>query len=42
MQVFHNVSTQKVSWVKSNREALEANNAAISNLFYPESTEELI
>lgn len=42
MFVFHDVTAQKVSWVKSNRDALEANKAAISNLYYPESIEEFI
>lgn len=42
MKVYHNVSAQKVSWVKSNKILLEANSAAIANLYYPESIEELV
>lgn len=42
MKIFHNISAQRVSWVKSNKEALESNNAAISNLYYPESVNELV
>lgn len=42
MKVFYNVSAQKVSWVKSNKNALELNSDAISNLYYPESIEELV
>lgn len=42
MQLFHNISPQKVSWVKSNKEELEANSNAISHLYYPETIEELV
>jgi len=41
MKILHDVSAQGVSWVKSNKEALASNSAAISNLYYPESVEEL-
>lgn len=41
MKIFHEMSAQKVSWVKSNKEALEAKSDAISNLYYPETIEEL-
>lgn len=36
-----NKSAQLVSWVKSNKEALESNYNAIKNLYYPETIEEL-
>jgi len=42
MKVLHSISTQGVSWVKSNKEELESNSAAITNLYYPESTDELV
>ena len=41
MKIMHDISAQGVSWVKSNKEALEANASAISNLYYPESVDEL-
>lgn len=37
-----NVSTQSVSWLKSNSSSLERHTKAIKHLFYPENTEELI
>lgn len=40
MKHITNVSAQKVSWVKSNKDLLEANDG-IENLYYPETTEEL-
>lgn len=36
-----NVSAQRVSWVKSNKEALEKHADAIKNLYYPENIDEL-
>lgn len=41
MEVLHYVSTQHISWVKSNRKQLE-NLSQIKNLWYPESIEELV
>jgi len=41
MQHIQNISAQKVSWVKSNKEALEKNSDAIKNLWYPETIDEL-
>lgn len=40
MKIEHNVSAQEVSWVKSNKECLQK--SKIDNLYYPESTDELI
>lgn len=40
MQHFLNVSAQRVSWVKSNKDELEKHKNAIRNLFYPETTNE--
>lgn len=40
MRVFHNISAQKISWVKSNRVALD-NSTCIKNLYYPDSVSEL-
>lgn len=42
MNILHSISAQKVSWVKSNKEALESNPTAISNLYYPDSVDELV
>ena len=42
MKILNSISAQKVSWVKSNQEALESNPKAISNLYYPESADELV
>lgn len=41
MKIYHNVSAQQVSWVKSNKQQLEANKQ-IANLYYPESREEFV
>ncbi len=41
MQKLQNISAQRVSWVKSNKEALEKNADAIKNLYYPETIDEL-
>lgn len=41
MKVLHDVSPQKISWIKSNKDAFEASGASIDNLYYPESLEEL-
>lgn len=41
MKIIHDISAQGVSWVKSNKEALESSASAISNLYYPESVYEL-
>lgn len=40
MKVLHNISAQKISWVKSNQQLLEEE-SVIENLYYPESLEEL-
>lgn len=40
MKTFHNISAQKVSWIKSNKKALDKS-SLIENLFYPESVKEL-
>lgn len=42
MKVLNKISAQRISWVKSNKEALESNPTAISNLYYPESADELV
>lgn len=42
MKVLNSISAQRISWVKSNKEALESNPTAISNLYYPESADELV
>lgn len=42
MQHLTNVSAQTVSWVKSNKAALEQHGDAIKHLYYPETTDELI
>ena len=42
MKTIHNISAQTISWVKSNKEALEDNSNAISHLYYPETIDELI
>lgn len=42
MKVLHSISAQGVSWVKSNKKVLMSNSAAISNLYYPESIDELV
>ncbi len=42
MEIINNTSAQRISWVKSNKKALESNLAAISNLYYPESVDELV
>ena len=42
MQHIQNISAQRVSWVKSNKEALEKNSDAIKNLWYPETRQELV
>lgn len=41
MKIFHNVSPQQISWVKSNKDRLEKN-TSIANLYYPETTSELL
>ncbi len=41
MKILHDVSLQNISWVKSNKDALEGGER-ISTLFYPENTDELI
>lgn len=40
MKEYKDVSAQSVSWLKSNRIALERNQNAIKHLLYPENTEE--
>lgn len=42
MNIFHNISAHKISWVKSNQEAFEEAGSNIRNLYYPENIEELI
>lgn len=42
MQHIQNISTQRVSWVKSNKAALEKHSDAIKNLWYPETRQELV
>lgn len=42
MKILHDVSPQKISWVKSNKEAFEKTGNLINNLYYPESQDELI
>lgn len=42
MKVQHDISPQKISWVKSNKEAFEKSGSLINNLYYPESRDELI
>lgn len=41
MKVLHSVSPQKISWVKSNKNAFDVVGSSIKNLFYPENIEEL-
>lgn len=41
MRVLHNISPQKVSWIKSNKSTLEKVHS-IKNLYYPETTTELV
>lgn len=42
MKILHDVSPQKVSWVKSNKDAFEKTGNLIRNLYYPETQTELI
>ena len=42
MQHIQNISAQRVSWVKSNKAALEQHSDAIKNLSYPETRQELV
>lgn len=42
MKILHDISAQNVSWIKSNKKALESNPTAISNLYYPETIAELV
>lgn len=42
MEILNNISPQKISWVKSNKEAFEKSGNIIENLYYPENTEEFV
>ena len=42
MKTIHHISAQTISWVKSNKEALDANSDAISHLYYPETIDEIV
>lgn len=41
MKILHSVSPQKISWVKSNKNAFDVIGPSINNLFYPENLDEL-
>ena len=41
MIVKHNISLQQLSWVKSNKQAFDADGFLVPNVYYPESIEEL-
>lgn len=41
IKTYNNISAQKVSWVKSNKENLEKQGNQIENLYYPENLDEL-
>lgn len=42
MKIQHDITPQKISWVKSNKEAFENSGGLINNLYYPETQDELI